>query len=106
MHVHGDTIYFRYAEFNYCIYPKYSIAPDYLGIQIKVLLFFLENIYCGFSLEAPRRGEIRKISKLFGLKKYYVWSYVFRQFLTIHVLVLKFMSIFTCLCIEKLLDEW
>ena len=36
--------------------PHYAIALDKRGIHIIFFLFLHENICCGYSLEAPRRG--------------------------------------------------
>ena len=46
---------------------NYNIAPNKRGIRKIVFLFLHENICYGYSLEAPRHGETRKISTFFGL---------------------------------------
>ena len=68
-----------------------STAPNKRDFRIKkkkktFFLFLAKNICCGYSLEAPRwgasnghhsicfRGEIRKISTLFGCKSNFSWA--------------------------------
>ena len=45
------------------MYRTRAIGLDKRGYQVKVFLFLNENICCGYSLEAPRRGASNEYSQ-------------------------------------------
>ena len=57
----------------------YIVKPGFTGVFI-IFFFLLKNIYCGYSLEPPRRGGSNEYPQ------YMFWAEIWK----LHFLVVKF----------------